>query len=381
MTVDGIPPMVIMRVVSEDEPTAGRECAEPGRTEKLGDSPAAIARIWRNTAYTRTITVSAAGSFDLEKRPLSFRWAVLQGDEKHVRIAPSADGSSATITLDFPARRPVPDDPGIDSDRVDIGVFAGNGVSWSAPGFITFIALDDEARTYDEGGRLLELGRGAGETTFTIAWPELFALLDDDHAPALLRDALSAEQFGALLEVGDEYAAAADKAKAEIVQRQRPQLGGSAEAVVLRILERWRDDTGLLDKRMSVIEPLLAEAEREQAFAKAAKRLADYGIAGVDGHRIELRPLRAGSLTAYERCLISRFNGELIAQVLYPGVVTTNYGTYYVDDRLATVKNWRDVFRYGPGGERTGGTRYDGRGGVSELGLGTAPRRAGPPAR
>jgi hypothetical protein len=393
MTVDAIPPMVIMRVVSEDEPTAGPESAEPGRTEKLADTPAAIARVWRSTAYARTITVSAAGSFDLQDRPLSFRWSLLQGDAKHVRIAPSEDGRTATISLDYPARRPVPDDPGIDSNRVDIGVFAGNGTSWSAPGFITVWALDDEARTYDEAGRLLELGQGAGETSFTIDWTKLFALLGDDHAPSLLRDALSSEQFEAMLDVGDEYAAAAalipmakkqEEATAhanEVVQRHRPPLGGSAEALVQGILRRWRDDSGFLTKHAAVLLPLCDAADRADAFAKAAKRLADYGVAQVDGLKVEPQPLRAGSLTAYERCLGARFNAELIAGVLYPGVVNARYDAYYVDRRLATVKTWRDVFRYDADGKRIGGTRYDGKGGVTELGPAPAPRRADPPAR
>ena len=61
------------------------------------------------------------------------------------------------------ARRPIFPGAELESNRVDIGVFVDNGANPSAPGFVTFCSLDSEGRTYDDKGRIREIGYGAGE--------------------------------------------------------------------------------------------------------------------------------------------------------------------------------------------------------------------------
>ena len=57
-------------------------------SEKLADTPAAIACIWRGKDGQRKLTISAAGSYDLNKRPLTYHWVVLRGDETQIVIKP-----------------------------------------------------------------------------------------------------------------------------------------------------------------------------------------------------------------------------------------------------------------------------------------------------
>ncbi|MFB3892361.1 MAG: hypothetical protein ACE15C_10105 [Phycisphaerae bacterium] len=220
MAADNVPPMIQLKVVSEDEPVNGKDYFEPGRTEKLADTPCVIARIWRAMQYTRKMTVSAAPSVDLNKRPLTFRWVVLRGDPATITIKPDKAGSTAEIALSYPFRRPVAEGSPLESNRVDIGVFANNGAYWSAPGFITFYGLDYEARTYDAAGRPVEIGYGNGDTTLQVNWQSLFDQLknDPDHqALKLLREGWKDSDVAALASAGQDYSklTAASKAAQE----------------------------------------------------------------------------------------------------------------------------------------------------------------------
>src|SRR5262249_26116461 len=157
----------------------GKDYFEGGKSEKLFDTPAAIARIVRTPAHVRRIVVSAEESLDVNKKPLSFRWVVLRGDEKRIQIKPKNENSSVVeLLVPYHERSVIPDSSQkIESNRVDIGVFVNNGTYYSAPGFVTFFSLDSEARTY-EGDRLIEIGHGAGEAFVNVSnWTELFEAL------------------------------------------------------------------------------------------------------------------------------------------------------------------------------------------------------------
>ncbi len=86
ITLADIPPIALIRTIKEDVPMPGRDYFDPGLTEKLAETPAAIARIFRGAGYLRQITVSAEGSRDLNNRPLKFHWTVLRGDPDRIKI-------------------------------------------------------------------------------------------------------------------------------------------------------------------------------------------------------------------------------------------------------------------------------------------------------
>ena len=148
---DAIPPEVRIAVTAEDLGTEGVDYFGEGLSEQLFDTPGAVARIWRSKAATRTMTVSAAETRDPNGRPLEFHWRLLQGDPERVTIEPSADGTSATITLDWHDPFVISEDNPVTTSRVDIGVFASNGVHDSAPAILSWYFPPTEKRRTETG--------------------------------------------------------------------------------------------------------------------------------------------------------------------------------------------------------------------------------------
>lgn len=157
MRVDETPPLVNLVVKEEDRPVPGRDYFDIRERERLFDTPNAIARVFRTTAYWRRMVVSAAGSTDLNNRPLQFQWRLLRGDPERVRITPAADGVTAEIQVAWQERRPVQPGDKLESSRADIGVFAHNGKCYSPPSFVTFFFLDNETRVYDAQRRITSI--------------------------------------------------------------------------------------------------------------------------------------------------------------------------------------------------------------------------------
>ncbi len=155
ITPDVLPPIVALRIVEEDRPVVGRDYFDIGPREHLLDTPSAIARVCKSSAYTRRIVLAADASKDLRSRPLTFRWVLLRGDADRVRIKPLDDaGTQAELQIDYQPRRPIAPGAERESNRVDIGVFAHNGVYYSAPAFVCYYTLDNEKREYDEQQRI-----------------------------------------------------------------------------------------------------------------------------------------------------------------------------------------------------------------------------------
>ena len=146
-----IPPRVRIKVTEEELGTEGRDFFGQGLSEQLFDTPSAVARVWRAARGRRTMVVSAAETVDPNGRKLGFAWQLLQGDPERVKIEPSGDGTSATITLDWQEPFRISDDNPLTSARVDIGVFANNGVHDSAPAILSWYFPPEEARSYAPG--------------------------------------------------------------------------------------------------------------------------------------------------------------------------------------------------------------------------------------
>lgn len=147
-----VPPLVILRVEEETEVVEGRDHFGADLSERYFDTPSAIARIWRGSGYRRSMVVSAEATRDPNGRPLEFTWRVLRGDPERTRIEVlNPQGTRARITVEWQEPRPVPGLPEITSARVDIGVFANNGVHDSAPAFVSVLLPRHEARVYEQG--------------------------------------------------------------------------------------------------------------------------------------------------------------------------------------------------------------------------------------
>lgn len=152
LTPETVPPMVRLSVESEYEAREGFDFFGEGLDERLFDTPSAIARIWRSHVYSRVMTVSAAATQDPNGRPLTFIWVLLRGDPGRVRIEPlDPEGRRARITMQWQNPRMTAGNPGIVSNRIDIGVFANNGVHDSAPAFISVMLPHHQTRRYAPG--------------------------------------------------------------------------------------------------------------------------------------------------------------------------------------------------------------------------------------
>ncbi len=149
MTPDTIPPMVRLRVESEDFATAA---GLGGLSEHLFDTPSAIARVWRGPDWERQMVVSAAETADPNGRALRFRWEVLRGEGAKVRIEPLDEaGTRARLTVDWHDAPAPQGKAGLTARRVDIGVFASNGAQDSAPAFVSVSFPAHELRRYEAG--------------------------------------------------------------------------------------------------------------------------------------------------------------------------------------------------------------------------------------
>ena len=151
ITADAIPAEAHVRVLAEAPGAEGVDYFGQGLSERLFDTPQAVARIWRGAAGRRTMTLSAEDSRDANGRPLSFSWALLQGDPARVRIEPLDDGRRARVTLDWHDPYRISEENDQTTSRVDIGVFANNGVHDSAPAILSWTFPAHETRTYEPG--------------------------------------------------------------------------------------------------------------------------------------------------------------------------------------------------------------------------------------
>ncbi|HZN33877.1 MAG TPA: hypothetical protein VFB80_08655 [Pirellulaceae bacterium] len=155
MQPDAVPPMIQLQVVSEDQPRKGSDYFEAANLgERIFDTPAAIARVWRTTARERRMILTAATSYDANNQPLKFHWAALQARPGSVTIKPLKEDGSLVELRALWHERFASADGELETNRIDIAAFAHNGRYYSAPGFVTFFCLDDEERKYDEQGRI-----------------------------------------------------------------------------------------------------------------------------------------------------------------------------------------------------------------------------------
>jgi len=286
ITAATIPPLVRLKVLEEDTAVNGRDFFEPrGVTEKLADTPAVVARIWRGKDGHRRLVVSAADSYDLNKKPLAFTWVVLRGDERQIKIMPrNKDGSEVEIVVPYPGRRPVLPGAALESNRIDIGVFVHNGTYYSAPGFVTFCSLDNESRAYDDKGRILEIGYGAGEVDVRVSnHAVLFEQMTAAQGLASKVLRLTAEQRVALEKAGSHY------------EQQRRPLKTAQEEAEAAVLVRTKAAAALKDAqaRLDKIRKTHADKPSDQTKIDLEKAVNDVAEAETARKDAEVRVQKA----------------------------------------------------------------------------------------
>jgi hypothetical protein len=440
MQLSNIPPIALIKAVQEDAPVNGVDYFDPGLTEKLADTPMVIARIVRGSSGLRKMVVSAEESKDLNNRPLKFYWAVLRGDSR-IKIDYRNDAHSvAEITIPYCNRRPIAEGSKLESNRVDIGVFVHNGAYYSPPSFITFYTLDNEARTYREDGRPMEIAYGSGSAAIGVVdWKSFFEFLispSDSWQRQLLRRQFQPEEMAGLSKASEEYQkahamlssakelesvvlAAQKKAEEEVkaiqLKASKQEDIGTSEALQtsLKKKEKCASDVAAARKLIEISQsserkaleqkiPTIAVSElvprklealvqnpsfwsvdannlraaldsaneaTKKEFSQAREQLISLGIAeNQDGILLRLKPLSKDEerLTYFEKEMVQRVSSILLSRILFPGIVESSWRRNYVDPRIVSEKEWRDVYLYSPDGTFIGLKRYQ-AGGIAEF--------------
>lgn len=298
--LSNIPPMVSLKVVSEDQPVAGRDFFERGRTEKLADTPCVIARIVRGRNYVRKMVVSAEDSKDLNKRPLKYRWVVLRGDADRIKIKLlNKAGSVAELSVPYHRRRPISKGSKMESNRVDIGVFVHNGTYFSAPGFVTFFSLDSEERTYDKDGRVLEIAYGAGSTAFRIEdWSAIVKKLTTKPATWVdraLKEGLKPNEVQTVASIARDYAraaaavAAANKTYQPLLAKYKKSLPAKTKA------RKERDAAAKAHKAAPTAATKLALTRADRALKSASGKASKLRTRQWNARKVVKRTQQAAS--------------------------------------------------------------------------------------
>jgi hypothetical protein len=193
---DEIPAEVRLQVEAEELGREGVDFFGLGLSEQLFDTPQAIARIWRSRVGRREMIVSAADSRDVNGRDIDFHWQLLQGDPEKVTIEPLDGGLRARITLDWHDPYMISEETPFTTARVDIGVFANNGVHDSAPAILSWYFPPDQTRLYENGPdgvpRILSIDHADPQKAEVYADPLLLPRAD-------WRDAFSYAPDGSLV--------------------------------------------------------------------------------------------------------------------------------------------------------------------------------------
>lgn len=158
LRAENIPPLAHISVTEEMEEFPGRDYFDIGPRQKFITTPHAIARIHKTTALEYSITLDASTSADLDERKLTYKWTVLRGDNKRIKIEPTdKSGSKVKISVPWHERTPVQKGSKLYSNRVDIGLFVSNGTHWSTPAIFSIYHPDNQTRKYSADGRILSV--------------------------------------------------------------------------------------------------------------------------------------------------------------------------------------------------------------------------------
>ena len=157
MTPEAMPPLVALTVEEESFTEAA---GLAGLSERLFDTPQAVARIWRDWDWEREMVVRAEIAAGAEEG-VTFDWRLLQGDPERVAIEPlDEEGRRARLRIAWHDPWEVPraldrdaaraeETPVRQLSRIDIAVFARRpGAAPSAPAFVTVAFPAHQIRRY-----------------------------------------------------------------------------------------------------------------------------------------------------------------------------------------------------------------------------------------
>jgi hypothetical protein len=383
MTPAKIPPLVQISAVDETELVEGRHFFEKPHpiTHKLADTPVSIARVIRGNVDEYGMVIQLDKTTDLMKRPVKVLFQLLQGDPGLVRL--DYTGATPYARLRVGWHPPMITATGIRSHRVDIAVFATNGISISAPAIISFYMLPNERRFYNQDGHLSEIDYharnpdlGLPATGKDTRW--LRAMLDvstdDDGLRSRLmekmlshaeRKAIQAvwiplnKQFQIInrLESDSESKGDAARLKTELEAATATALdtklpgerGLTVRSAIVRSLDTLSTLPDLYISSQKELDALAAGSSKKTAASDIRAeitRLIDLGILIEQASGSVTTASAPDKLSTAERHYLRDLNLTVLSQALFPETLHRSIAPAWVDPRLTTPKPWRDVFRY-----------------------------------
>jgi hypothetical protein len=146
-----------------------------------------------------------------------------------------------------------------------------------------------------------------------------------------------------------------EKAYAAAMAVRREGLGGSIQSILERSLNEILRDATLYPTHHAAIGERL-EPREKKLVEREYGALAKLGIFAGDrpGAPLKEKP------TPGEINEVHWFNATLMRFGIFPGIVHVPRVSNYVDPRLGTWRNWRDVYHYDAKGRATGWTRHHG---------------------
>lgn len=397
ITEGAIPPIVLINVIEETKFEPGTHFFEPEKPHpwQLATTPVSFARLFRGNQPTYQCILSTQGSGDLLGRPLSFRAVVLQGDPSKINI--KSDPAKAAFQITIPWQPPEKTSPNaIRSHRVDIGIFANNGVTTSVPAIFSLYMLPNERRFYDDQNRLTEIAYlasnpdlGLPPTDTDPRWLEVIQTAiqpSNTLAGTLIERALEAPELAwfrvtasrlavlrerlSKLETDPKAKADAEKQRQLLASTLKEDLAtplpGTRKLTARQTLETAFQSiarfTDLYPSFQTEIDALAAQSphpEAPAALRSEVQKLIHWGILIPQPDK-RLKPLhekadRSPAETDYLKAL----NLTVLSHALYPKALVRKPEPAWADPRLTTRKSWRDVFQYDEStGSLLGWTRH-----------------------
>ncbi|MEZ5384224.1 MAG: hypothetical protein R3F13_01785 [Prosthecobacter sp.] len=396
MTPEKIPPVALIKIIEETMIEPVKNYFEiPGvYSWKISDTPVSVGRILRGNEAEHGMLLSLEQTINPGTKPMQLRASILQGDPRFVRVE-SAPGK-AVMRVRVRWQPPIINASRIRSHRIDIGIFADNGESISAPAIISFYMLPNEMHFYDEQGRVSEIHYQTHNPDFGLPvtdtdprWLRVFlafSMKDTDLRSRLLDQVLTPTERTGLqnLYVGLKpkldalNAAERDDRRKDEATKLRGELGGAISAA----LNAKVDDKTGLTSRQAVEKVLQAIANSptlyiglQQEFDElvtASPKNSALGDVRAELHRLIMQGILIehasgrietmsppDKLSLGERHMLRGLNMTLLSQILFPDALERSTAPAYVSPRLTTPKQWRDVYRYDPdSGKLLGWIRY-----------------------
>ncbi len=390
-----IPPLAQIEVLEETELKAGKHFFEVEKPHpyKLADTPVSVARLMRGNEAEFTLVLSGKKSADLMGRPVELRWQLLQGDARFVRVETSDRGMTARLHMRW--QPPMKGAGGIRSHRVDIGLFASNGISTSTPALVSFYMLPNERHFYDEAGRVSEIcyqtfnpDLGLPADNRDARWLKAMvavSLAGDGLRSRLMEKLLpEAERLAipkAWLPLDKRWRALQadlnDADKKELADKMTHRLLDDLDEALRQILPGGRGLTtraaieGCFDEAANFTDlftsfqkdllALAAKSPKATALADVkteVARLKDWNVLLEEANGMVTTSAATQMLSEADRYYLRGLNLTLLSQVLFPEVLERSTAPAWVDARLTTPKPWRDVFRYDKDGQLIGWIRH-----------------------